>query len=198
MDMSIFHVESNKTFPVHAGNILIASPLLPDYRFARTVILLVAHDSEGSVGLVVNKRFYTTYTLNMIVPELKYGPQVPVYPGGPMDKDNLFFIHSLSFLDGAVPLGHGLYVNGDFEFIKDYIMAGNPVEGRIRFFTGYAGWTYGQLEQEIEENSWIIGNSNPMTFLRGQIKHHCWKNCLENMGSPYNIWATYPQFPSLN
>lgn len=197
MDMRIFQVTSNKILPIHEGSILIASPLLHDYHFTRSVILMVAHDSEGSMGIVMNKRFEGPYTLNMMVPELKDAPTIPVFLGGPMERDTLFFIHTLSTLKGALPLGNGLYLNGDFEYIKDYILRGNPVEGCIRFFTGYAGWSHDQLQQEIEDNSWIIGKSNPLNFLRNQYRNF-WVNCMNDLGQPYRFWAKYPLIPSLN
>lgn len=197
MDMRIFQVTSNKILPIHEGSILIASPLLHDYHFTRSVILMVAHDSEGSMGIVMNKRFEGPYTLNMMVPELKDVPTIPVFLGGPMERDTLFFIHTLSTLKGALPLGNGLYLNGDFEYIKDYILRGNPVEGCIRFFTGYAGWSHDQLQQEIEDNSWIIGKSNPLNFLRNQYRNF-WVNCMNDLGQPYRFWAKYPLIPSLN
>lgn len=60
MDMRIFQVKSNKALP-HTGSILIASPLLYDYHFARSVVLMVTHNSEGSMGIVMNKDFRYTY-----------------------------------------------------------------------------------------------------------------------------------------
>ena len=197
MDMRIFHVKSNKILPIHEGSILIASPLLHNYHFTRSVILMVAHDSDGSVGLIMNKRLNTRYTLNMMIPDLQDAAAIPVFSGGPMERNNRFFIHTLSSLDGTIPLGYGLYLNGDFEYIKKYILDGRPVEGHIRFFAGYSGWEYGQLQQEIEEDSWIVGQSNPLNFLKSQPVNF-WKNCMNDLGNPYRLWAKYPQFPSLN
>ena len=56
-----------------------------------------------------------------------------------------------------ISLGNGLYLNGDFNAVQQYILDGKPIEGVIRFFAGYAGWDHGQLAKEIKENSWLIG-----------------------------------------
>lgn len=197
MDMRIFQVTSNQTAPLHEGSILIASPLLNDYHFVRSVILMISHDTEGSLGLVMNKRFKGPLTLNQMIPELKDAPEVPVFLGGPVDREILFFIHTFQELDGAFPLGGGVYLNGDFEYIKNYIRSEKPTEGRIRFFTGYAGWSYNQLQKEIDNNAWIIGNSHPMRFLQNHF-HNFWTDCMNDLGHPYSFWAKYPVIPSLN
>ena len=149
MDMSIFQIESNKMKP-QAGSILISAPFLRDYHFARSVVLLVEHNDEGSMGIVLNKKFNYQINLDELVPELEFMPKIPVYKGGPVSRDILFYLHTLHELEGAVSLGNGLYLNGNFDQLKQYILDGNPVEGVIRFFTGYAGWDAGQLEKEIE------------------------------------------------
>lgn len=158
MDMRIFQVKSNKALP-HTGSILIASPLLYDYHFARSVVLMITHNSEGSMGIVMNKDFRYHISLNQLVPNLETAPLIPVYKGGPVDRSTIFFLHTLPDLEGSFPLGNGLFLNGDFERVQQYILAGNPIEGHIRFFAGYAGWNNTQLQKEINEDSWIIGET---------------------------------------
>lgn len=134
MDMRIFQVTSNQTAPLHEGSILIASPLLNDYHFVRSVILMISHDTEGSLGLVMNKRFKGPLTLNQMIPELKDAPEVPVFLGGPVDRETLFFIHTFQELDGAFPLGGGVYLNGDFEYIKTTYAAKSPQRDASAFY----------------------------------------------------------------
>lgn len=100
-------------------------------------------------------------------------------------------------VEGALPLGNGLYLNGDFEEIKKYILDGNPIQGVLRFFAGYAGWESGQLIKEIKENSWLIGNTDK-DLLLGSQSRDLWRNSLNVLGGKYAIWARYPQYPSLN
>ena len=81
MDMRIFQVKTNKALPA-MGSILIASPLLSDYHFARTVILMVTHNEEGSMGIVMNQMFHHDITLNELIPGLDSVPGIPVFKGG--------------------------------------------------------------------------------------------------------------------
>ncbi len=103
MDMRIFQVKSNKALP-HTGSILIASPLLYDYHFARSVVLMVTHNSEGSMGIVMNKDFRYHISLNQLVPNLESAPSIPVYKGGPVGRNTIFFIHTLPELEGSLRL----------------------------------------------------------------------------------------------
>ena len=96
MDMRIFQVKSNKALP-HTGSILIASPLLYDYHFARSVVLMITHNSEGSMGIVMNKDFRYHISLNQLVPNLETAPLIPVYKGGPVDRSTIFFLHTTRF-----------------------------------------------------------------------------------------------------
>lgn len=196
MDMRIFQVKSNKALP-HAGSILIASPLLYDYRFSRTVILIITHDTEGSMGIVLNKTLNHCISLNQLVPELREVAEIPIYRGGPMDTDTIFFLHTFEFLEGALPIGNGLYMNGNFELLIKYIRKGHPVEGKIKFFAGYAGWENEQLKKEIDGNTWFVGESDKQRILESNYST-LWKQSMHDMGTPYRMWARYPMFPSLN
>ena len=108
MDMTVFQVESNKVLPKQ-GSLLISAPFLRDYHFARSVVLVVDHNEEGSMGIVVNKNFNNLMTLNELVPSLASLPPIPLYKGGPVSRETLFYLHTLSFLTGAFPMGNGLY-----------------------------------------------------------------------------------------
>jgi putative transcriptional regulator len=117
--------------------------------------------------------------------------------GGPIDHETLFFLHRFSQLRGAIPIGHGLYINGDFGEVLRYLSDGNTPEGKIRFFFGCIGWTSGQLNDEIKENSWLVSAGNKEALLSGQT-HLLWSESLNSLGGKYALWAKYPQYPSLN
>lgn len=196
MDMHVFQIESNKVLPVK-GNILISSPFMSDYHFARSVVLLIEHNDEGSMGITMNKDFRYHVSLNDLVPDLGTTQRIPVYKGGPVSRDTIFFLHTLKDLEGALPLGNGLFLNGDFEEVQKYIREGNPIEGVLRFFSGYAGWDNGQLTKEIEENSWVISDSRKEPLLDMPYRD-LWRTSLSDLGGKYVIWSKYPQYPSLN
>ena len=196
MDMSIFQIESNKATP-RQGSLLVSAPFLKDYHFARSVVLVVEHNDEGSMGIVMNKNFSNLMTLNELVPELASIPPIPLYKGGPVGRDTLFYLHTFSYLKDALPLGNGLYVNGDFEQMKRYILAGGETQGMVRFFMGYAGWQRGQLTQEIEANTWMVSNDSQVNLLNMYLRD-LWKESLCDMGGKYAVWSRYPKFPIMN
>ena len=196
MDMTVFQVESNKVLPKQ-GSLLISAPFLRDYHYARSVVLVVDHNEEGSMGIVVNKNFNNLMTLNELVPSLSSLPPIPLYKGGPVSRETLFYLHTLPFLKGAFPMGNGLYLNGDFDAMQKYILDGGPTQGVVRFFCGYAGWQRGQLQEEIESNTWLVNNHHNVDLLNMYLRD-LWQEALTDLGGKYAIWARYPRFPSMN
>ena len=180
----IFKIKSNSILP-DKGKVLISEPFLRDANFTRSVVLLIDHGTKGSVGIIMNKP--SKLIVNDIVKEFKYLDNIPLFKGGPVSTDTLFYL----------PIGDGIYLNGDFNAIKRYILQGNPIEGKIRFFLGYAGWDTDQLQNEIEENTWIIGNADMANLVNNQIQD-LWKTSLEKLGKQYKAWARFPKIPSLN
>ena len=147
-NIDLFKIETNHVVPAR-GKVLISEPFLCDHMFGRSVILLVDHTHDGTMGLVMNKPL--PLFLNDVLKDFNCPENIPIYKGGPLSTDTLFYLHTLKGITGALPIGKGFYLNGDFEAIKNYIMQGNSVKGRIRFFLGYSGWEYEQLDREIEE-----------------------------------------------
>ena len=93
IDSDIFKIQSNNVLPSR-GRILISEPFLRDATVGRSVILLVDHTDEGSMGLVINKQL--PLFLNDIIMEFKYLDEIPLYKGGPIATDTLFYLHTLS------------------------------------------------------------------------------------------------------
>ena len=175
---------------------VISDPFLCDQMFGRSVILLVDHTKEGTMGLVLNKAL--PLFLNDVLKDFDYPQDIPIYKGGPISTDTLFYLHTLDNVAGSLAIGKGMYLNGDFEAIKAYLMQGNPVQGRIRFFLGYSGWEYEQLCQEIEENTWLVGKEENDSLLDVKSSTGLWKNALGKLGSKYEMWSRFPQIPTLN
>ena len=151
----------------------------------------------GIVGIVLNKNFSHIMSLNDVVPELASLPPIPLYKGGPIGRDTLFYLHTFDDLKDALPLGNGLYMNGDFDQMKQYLLSGAPTQGLVRFFMGYAGWQKGQLRQEIESNTWIINNDSHVDLLHMYLRD-LWKETLCEMGGKYAVWSRYPKYPIMN
>lgn len=194
INTDIFKIESNNLIPSR-GKILISEPFLRDEIFGRSVILLVDHNQEGTMGVVMNKQL--PVMLNEIIHEFSYIDDIPLYKGGPLGTDTLFYVHTLPEIPGALPIKKDLYLNGDFNEIKKYILQGNQIEGVIKFILGYSGWSPNQLLEEIQENTWIIGKGD-ITDLMFVKADNLWKVSLENLGSKYETWSRFPEVPSWN
>lgn len=193
---NIFKITHNNLLPAQ-GSILISEPFLQDAYFQRSVVLLVEHNTQGSMGFVLNKK--TDLIVNTFFPELEEYPEIPIYLGGPVSANRLFFIHSLGDLivPDSVKIKDLLYFDGDFEALKRYIQNGHSIEGKVKFFLGYSGWTEGQLGNEINKNSWVVSHAAKENVLLADGESF-WKNSLEQLGSNYEAWTKYPKDPYLN
>lgn len=192
----IFQVKSNNIIP-SKGRILIASPLLNDYHFSRTVILMINHEENGDMGVVLNKDFRYHVSLNDLVKDLEDLPSIPVYKGGPVGRDTMFFIHDIEEINDSLPLGNGLFMNGDFDQMLNFIKSGQRYKDRVRFFLGYAGWGKGQLQAEMDDDTWIVSELSKDRLFKENYRE-LWRNSLNDMGEPYCTWAKYPAIPSMN
>lgn len=195
INTDIFKIETNHIVPAR-GKVLISEPFLCDHIFGRSVILLIDHTQEGTMGLVMNKSL--PLFLNDIFKEFDYPEDIPIYKGGPLSTDTLFYLHTLENISGSLPISKGFYLNGDFNAIKEYIMLGNPIKGKIRFFLGYSGWEYEQLCREIKENTWLVGKEDLNSLMNVNNSKELWKNALGKLGSKYEMWSHFPQIPTLN
>ena len=194
IDSDIFKIQSNNVLPSR-GKILISEPFLRDATFGRSVVLLIDHTEEGSMGLIINKQL--PIFVNDIIKEFKYIENIPLYKGGPIATDTLFYLHTLADIPGAIPISKGLYLNGDFDEIKKYILQGNKVDRYIRFFLGYSGWESEQLSTELKENTWLVAKEENAYLMNGDTKD-MWKQALEKLGSKYETWSRFPQVPTFN
>ena len=178
------------------GNILIAEPFLSDMYFERSVVLLVERDSNGAMGFVLNKMI--PEKMNDFFPEMKDFNDIPIFRGGPVGSDRLYFIHTLgNTIPGTYEIMDGLYFGGNFDIIKSYIASGNPVEGKIKFFLGYSGWEQNQLDEEITAHSWLVGKTEQTKVMKSEGET-LWKKSLLDLGDRYRAWINFPKRPFMN
>lgn len=176
------------------GNILIAEPFLEGKYFSRSVIFMVEHDRSGSVGFVLNKPM--PYRTSELVTELA-GIDFPVYLGGPVETGQLYYLHGHPELEDALHIAHGIYWGGDFAMLTRMLREEKIKADEIRFFAGYSGWGKGQLESELEENSWMVGDITRERFF-GLSDEDCWERSMSELGGRYRIWANFPKNPMVN
>ena len=171
------------------GQLLVASPALRDPNFRRTVILVVHHDADGAMGIVLNRP--SDAEAQPILPDLADAladPRVGV--GGPVAPTSVLVVAEFARPDEA-----GLVV------FEDVGLFGEETEpsaaARARVFAGYAGWGEGQLEAELEEGSWIVEPAHVEDVFAAP-GDDLWGAVLRRKGGQYLLVATMPDDPSLN
>jgi len=190
----VFKIKHNSVLPAK-GKLLISEPFLQDAYFQRSVVLLIEHSENGSMGFVLNKRI--GFLLNDFFDGIGALPHIPVYLGGPVASDRLFFIHTLGDkIPGSTQIYKDIYFDGDFEFLLNYLRSGMSFDGKVKFFLGYSGWTENQLKTEIESNSWLVSRQNKNIFF-GEGESF-WKYAVQDVGERYKKWINYPKDPQLN
>ena len=195
INTDIFKIETNHIVPAR-GKVLISEPFLCDHMFGRSVILLVDHTQDGTMGLVMNKPL--PLFLNDLLSEIDCREDIPIYKGGPISTDTLFYLHTLENIADSLPIANGFYLNGDFAAIKQFRAEGTSIKGKIRFFLGYSGWESGQLKQEIEENTWLVDKADIPSLMDEKASKNLWKDALGKLGGKYEMWSRFPQIPTLN
>jgi putative transcriptional regulator len=144
------------------GKLLIAHPLLNDGFFNRSVICIASHTDEESIGLILN--FKTNYKLRDFRPELNNG-NFPIYEGGPVSKNQLFFLHTLGKeLTNSMPIKNNIYFGGDYNQLLHLINHNKVSQKQVRFFVGYCGWGAEQLIDEIKRKSWYLNSPKDIQF----------------------------------
>jgi len=185
-----------------SGRLLVATPLLGDPNFRRTVILIVEDEpEEGTLGVVLNRP--TEVQVGQVLEswtDLVTGPTV-VFKGGPVSPNSALALalargedEPLGWrsLDGSRMMSRiGLV---DLEAPPELLAGGIT---SLRVFAGYAGWGPGQLRAEIEEGAWYVVSGEPTDAFLAEPER-LWPEVLRRQGGDFAIVATYPDDPMLN
>ena len=178
------------------GSLLIAEPsIIGDVSFNRSIILLAEHNQEGTVGFILNKPL--DYTLKDLIPELD--AEFKIYNGGPVEQDNLYFIHNIpDIIPDSIEISYGIYWGGDFNVVADLLSNEKISEKNIKFFLGYSGWDIQQLEEELKLSSWIVTENMYKDKILEKDYESFWKEKMLEFGGEYSIWSNAPENPSYN
>ncbi len=197
LDSSLFRINLPTSRP-QPGVLLVAEPFLREEHFNHAVITLVEYEAhKPAMGLVLNKP--TGYTLGEAVDGIDDGITAPIYCGGPVACDRLFYLHSLGDeLPRSRKLSDDLYIGGDFDSLKAYVNMGLPTEGLIRFFVGYSGWGPGQLDDEIRTHVWAVAPRPANSEILREDGDSFWYRIVRSMGAPYRNWLYHPLNPQFN
>jgi putative transcriptional regulator len=177
-----------------AGQLLVAGPGLFDPNFRRAVVLVGEHGDEGAMGVVLNRP--TPITVDEAVPALSelVGSAELIHVGGPVQPEAIVVLGDFEEPDRA-----GALVFGSIGFLPaeiDEAESLGPLR-RARVFAGYAGWGPGQLENELEERSWIV-EAAVAEDVFGDDPDALWGLVLRRKGGPFSLLASMPAHPETN
>jgi putative transcriptional regulator len=175
------------------GKLLIASPALVDPNFARTVVLLTEHSDEGAMGIVLNRP--ADAPARELLPALEdIAGDDPLFIGGPVQPQAVVLLAEFADPEAAawiVVADVGLAsADTDVEEL-------GPVVRRGRFYAGYSGWGAGQLEAEMEQESWIVEAPIPRELFPDDPET-LWNDVLARKGGQYALISRMPVDPSVN
>lgn len=183
-------------FKPKKGELLVAEPTLTgDVSFSRSIVLLAEHNEEGSVGFILNKPL--DYNISELISEIVV--PFPVYNGGPVEQDNLYFLHKVPHLiHNSIEISNGIFWGGDFDKIIDLVNKKIITGSDIRFFLGYSGWASLQLDQELSSKSWVIVQNEYKSDILKKPASAFWKEKMMELGGDYLLWSNAPENPNLN
>lgn len=174
---------------------MLSEPFLLDDHFTRSVIYLCDHNEEGSFGFILNN------TLDLNLHEFADGfPEVPVTVGfgGPVDQNQLFFIHTIAELEDKIEIVPGIFMGGNYADVLKLMREELVTTQSIRFFIGYTGWAQGQLQKEIDEKTWIVTTAPKDFSIMQSNDDSMWRDILSNLGGKYKLMADFPINPADN
>jgi putative transcriptional regulator len=168
------------------GQFLLAMPSMGDPRFLRSVVYMVAHDSEGAMGFIINKSAEGLSLGDILkdMPETvaKTGlVNLPVYVGGPVQNDRGFVLHTSDYEKTQNSLSQELPIalTQSADVLVDAAHGRGPE--KMRLFLGYAGWGPGQIEGELQDNAWLVCDANIAEIFTSQ-SDDLYEKCVAAMG----------------
>lgn len=197
---ALFDFNGLNSLSLEKGRVLISDPFLNDDYFSKSVILLCETNEKGAFGLVLNH--YITETLSDFMLKFKDVDcsDYKISLGGPVDTDSIYYVHTRpDLIKNSIQVAENIYLGSgeNFDFIAELIQSNKISSREIKFCLGYSGWTPGQLEEELEKNSWFVGNISEKSIMEYQ-ESDIWKKTLEQMSEKHRVISNFPINPMLN
>ncbi len=173
------------------GQMLIAMPQMSDSRFARTVVYLCAHSAEGAMGLVINRLFtalsFPDLLEQLSIPTTPNCDQIRVHFGGPVEAGRGFVLHSTDYVqDSTLLVDKRVGLTATVDVLRAIAEGSGPRRSLLAL--GYAGWTAGQLDNEIRENVWLnVAADDDLLF--GMGIEEKWQRAIAKIGVDFSKLA---------
>ena len=175
-----------------SGQLLVAMPHMEDPRFARTVIYMCAHSDDGAMGLVVN-RLIDSMKFDSLLDHLGLEtgtphPNLPVHFGGPVEASRGFVLHSADMVqDSTLLIDDDVALTATTEMLKAIAHGSGPE--RCVLALGYAGWGAGQLDQEIQDNGWLLVPADDQLIF-GLDNEAKWEGAMSKLGIDFSLLSS--------
>lgn len=169
---------------VLTGKLLVAMPQLMDPRFTHAVILICGHDKQGAMGLVLN-RLIDSITLQELLEQLNIKTplikeEIPIHFGGPVEMGRGFILHSTDYLHKAsVKINDDMALTATVDILNEIANGHGPQKKILAL--GYTGWSAGQLEAELQQNSWLVVDADSDLIFTKELEL-LWKQALNKLG----------------
>ena len=166
------------------GKLLVAMPFMADNRFDHAVIYVCGHDEYGAIGLTISKPLYSL-TFSDLLMQLDIIPlptarSVQMLAGGPVEVSRGFVLHSLDYKsDSTVRVGEHYAITATLDILRTLAVGHGP--RKFILTLGYAGWRAGQLEQEIQENLWMIVEPTDEIVFNAPLEFR-WRASMASLG----------------
>jgi putative transcriptional regulator len=178
------------------GCLLLSDPFINDPYFTRVAILLCRHNKKETFGFVLNN--FIELDLNQNEGNFIEIPS-KISIGGPVEENNLFYIHSLGHrLKDSEQIVGNLYFGGDYESLRELLDQEPSLLKEIRFFIGYSGWDYQQLEDEMKEHAWVAVSNITENEILSSTSDDFWKECMNKQGPKFQLISQFPLDPNDN
>jgi len=177
-----------------SGSILFSHPTLKDPNFAQSIVFLSAHSKDqGTIGVILNRPIHKSLTELDITLDCGELADVPVFEGGPVEKDKLI-IAAWEWLDSESSFK--LYFGIDLEKTKELRKKSENLT--IVCFLGHSGWSPGQLENELEDEAWLVSSLDHDLFSQMSLCRATWRKAVGGMSDELRLLADAPENPLLN
>lgn len=165
---------------IQNGTIIISTPALDNTFFEQAIILITESNSDGAVGFIINHSF--PKNLNDLI-EFKDAASLPLFHGGPVDEESLFFIHQEpNLITESTHIKDSIYYGGNFKTAVQMLNEKIITENDLKIFIGYCGWNAGELEAEIQEGSWLISHLHAEEVFKLNTQN-CWNELYQQFNN---------------
>ena len=177
------------------GKYLISSPnLLNDAVFYKSIIYIVDETSQGLTGLILNRKSGFFLSDQNIKSQKN---NIELFYGGPVSNNLFYILKTDDEMEGSIRVSDNIYWGNNINFVIDTLSKGLVNIKNINFYKGYSGWDKGQLDNEIENNSWIVKDDLDDEHFT-MVNNSSWNNIIREIGGKYKIWSNSPDDINLN